>query len=89
MLYIRDIQALKTMLGVVLREIRECNSATTKPNLSEEIKLAAVLCIGELLKRSSTDVLEMYYTKESSLFLGQVLLTLVEFISTEKFRKLV
>lgn len=62
-LYLKEVQALQTMLVIVLKQIRDCENAKTKPNLSEEIKLAAVECIKMLFHRSTTDVLEQYYTQ--------------------------
>lgn len=77
------------MLIVVLKQIRECDKAETRPNLSEEIKLAAVQCLTECLRRSTTDVLEQFYIKDSAMILGQILMTVVEFIEKEKYKKLV
>lgn len=87
--YLKELTALRTMLVVVLKQVRDCENATTKPNLSEEIKLATVHCIAECFRRSTSDVLERFYTKDSAVILGQILLTLVEFIEKEKYKKLV
>lgn len=76
------------MLVVALKQVRECDKSCTRPNLSEEIKLAAVNCIIECFRRSTSDVLEQFYTKDSAVILGQILLTLVEFIEKEKYKKL-
>lgn len=87
--YLKELTALRTMLVVVLKQVRECDKATTKPNLSEELKLATVQCITECFRRSTSDVLEQFYTKDSAMILGQILLTLVEFVEKEKYKKLV
>ncbi|XP_023292391.2 uncharacterized protein LOC111675781 [Lucilia cuprina] len=87
--YLKELTALRTMLVVVLKQVRECDKATTKTNLSEEIKLASVQCIAECFRRSTSDVLEQFYTKDSAMILGQILLTLVEFVEREKYKKLV
>lgn len=77
------------MLVVALKQVRECDKACTRPNLSEEIKLATVKCITECFRRSTSDVLEQFYTKDSAVILGQILLTLVELIEKEKYKKVV
>lgn len=87
--YLKELAALRTMLIVALKQVRECDKAETKANLSEEIKLATVKCIIECFKRSTSDVLEQFYNKYSCVILGQILLTLVEFIEKEKYKKLV
>ncbi|KAM7364631.1 telo2 interacting protein 1 [Cochliomyia hominivorax] len=87
--YLKELTALRTMLIVVLKQVREGDKACTKPNLSEEIKLASVQCITECFRRSTSDVLEQFYTKESAMILGQILLTLVEFVEKEKYKKLI
>lgn len=74
---------------VVLQQIRDRNGSAMQPDLSEEIKLAAVLCITMALQRSTSDVLETFYGKEAVVVLGQILLTFIDFISREKYRKLV
>lgn len=88
-LYLDDIQELRTLLIIVLKQIRESGAITTRPNISEELKLVSVQCIAEALRRSSSDVLEVFYKQESAMLLGQILLSLVEFIEKEKYRKLV
>nr|XP_014092507.2 uncharacterized protein LOC106619061 [Bactrocera oleae] len=88
-LYLDDIQELRTLLVIVLKQIRESGAITTRPNISEELKLVSVQCIAEALRRSSSDVLEVFYKQESAMLLGQILLSLVEFIEKEKYRKLV
>ncbi|XP_012155048.1 uncharacterized protein LOC101451495 [Ceratitis capitata] len=88
-LYIDDVQELRTLLVIVLKQIRESGATKVRPNLSEELKLVSVQCIGEALRRSSSDVLEIFYTSESVVLLGQILLSLVEFIENENYRKLV
>lgn len=87
-LYLDDIQELRTLLVIVLKQIRESGAITTRPNISEELKLASVQCIAETLRRASSDVLEAFYKQESAMLLGQILLSLVEFIEEEKYRKL-
>lgn len=77
------------MLVVILKQVRDCEKAVTKSNLSEEMKLAAVQCMAVCFQRTTSDVLEQFYTKESAVILGQILLTLVEFIEKEKYKKLV
>ncbi|XP_073816229.1 telo2 interacting protein 1 isoform X2 [Musca autumnalis] len=77
------------MLVVVIKQIRECDKAVMRSNISEEIKLAAVKCMAECLRRSTTDVLEQFYCKDSSMILGQILLTLVDLIENERYKKLV
>ncbi|XP_061395099.1 uncharacterized protein LOC133330709 [Musca vetustissima] len=88
-IYLKELTALRTMLVVVIKQIRECDKATMRPNISEELKLAAVKCMAECLRRSTTDVLEQFYCKDSSMILGQILLTLVDLIEHEKYKKLV
>ncbi|XP_067626325.1 TELO2-interacting protein 1 homolog isoform X2 [Eurosta solidaginis] len=88
-LYLEDVQELRTLLVIVLKQIRESGAITTRPNLSEELKLISVQCIAEALRRSNSDVLEVFYTQTSAMLLGQILLSLVEFIEKEKYRKLV
>ncbi|TMW49652.1 hypothetical protein DOY81_005256 [Sarcophaga bullata] len=87
--YLKELTALRTMLVVILKQVRDCEKAVIKPNLSEEMKLAAVQCIAVCFQRTTSDVLEQFYTKESAVILGQILLTLVEFIEKEKYKKLV
>ncbi|XP_050331335.1 uncharacterized protein LOC126760036 [Bactrocera neohumeralis] len=88
-LYLEDIQELRTLLVIVLKQIRESGAIATRPNISEELKLVSVQCIAEALRRSSSDVLEEFYKQESAMLLGQILLSLVEFIEKEIYRKLV
>ncbi|KAH8242933.1 hypothetical protein KR032_003130 [Drosophila birchii] len=87
--YLADDKGLRSILVVVLQQIRDPKAAVMRPNLSEEIKLAAIQCIFEALRRSTSDVLESFYVKETAMLLGQVLLTLLEIIEREKYRKLV
>ncbi|XP_001358594.3 TELO2-interacting protein 1 homolog [Drosophila pseudoobscura] len=87
--YLADEKGLRSILVVVLQQIRDSKGAVMRPNLSEEIKLAAVLCIHEALSRCTTDVLEAFYTNETVVVIGQILLTLLEIIEAEKYRKLV
>lgn len=86
--YLKELIAVRTMLLVVLKQIRQCDKAAMRLNVSEEMKLAAVKCISECLRRSTTDVLEQFYSKDSSMILGQILLTLVDLIEHEKYKKL-
>ncbi|XP_060650759.1 uncharacterized protein LOC132787610 [Drosophila nasuta] len=88
-LYLADERGLRSILMAALLQLRDPGGAKMLPNLSEEIKLAAVLCMSEALRRSPGDVLEMFYTKDKMLVIGQVLLTLVALIQQEKYRKLV
>ncbi|XP_053946965.1 uncharacterized protein LOC128855805 [Anastrepha ludens] len=88
-LYLDDVQELRTLLVIVLKQIREPGAVATRPNLSEELKLVSVQCIAEALRRSSSDVLELFYTKESAMLLGQILLSLVEFVEKTTYRKLI
>ncbi|XP_002054549.3 TELO2-interacting protein 1 homolog [Drosophila virilis] len=88
-LYLTEEKALRSILVVVLQQIRDRSGSAMQPDLSEEIKLAAVLCITMALQRSTSDVLETFYGKEAVVVLGQILLTLIEFISKERYRKLV
>ncbi|KAM8706614.1 hypothetical protein ACLKA7_010818 [Drosophila subpalustris] len=88
-LCLTDEKGLRSILVVALQQLRDSKGATMRPNLSEEIKLAAVLCMTEALRRSASDVLEIFYTKETTMVIGQILLTLVEIITDEKYRKLV
>ncbi|KAH8386317.1 hypothetical protein KR200_010152 [Drosophila serrata] len=87
--YLADDKGLRSILVVVLQQIRDPKAAVMRPNLSEEIKLAAIQCIFESLRRSTSDVLESFYVKETAMLLGQILLTLLEIIEREKYRKLV
>ncbi|XP_034660104.1 uncharacterized protein LOC117896141 [Drosophila subobscura] len=87
--YLSDEKGLRSILVVVLQQIRDSKAAAMRPNLSEEIKLAAVLCIQEALARCTTDVLEAFYTNETVVVIGQILLTLLEIIEHEKYRKLI
>ncbi|KAH8347101.1 hypothetical protein KR059_005208 [Drosophila kikkawai] len=87
--YLADDKGLRSILVVVLQQIRDPKAAAMLPNLSEEIKLAAIQCIFEALRRSTSDVLESFYVKETAMLLGQILLTLLEIIEREKYRKLV
>ncbi|KAH8381648.1 hypothetical protein KR093_010238 [Drosophila rubida] len=88
-LYLADERGLRSILMAALLQLRDPGGVKMLPNLSEEIKLAAVLCMSEALRRSPGDVLEMFYTKEKALIIGQVLLTLVALIQQEKYRQLV
>ncbi|XP_036323693.1 uncharacterized protein LOC118737353 [Rhagoletis pomonella] len=88
-LYLEDVQELRTLLVIVLKQVREPGAIATRTNLSEELKLASAQCTAEVLRRSSSDVLESFYTQQSAVLLGQILLSLVEFIEKEKYRKLV
>ncbi|XP_075147461.1 telo2 interacting protein 1 [Haematobia irritans] len=87
--YLKELTALRTMLVVILKQIRHCDKAVMRSNVSEELKLASIKCMSECLRRSTTDVLEQFYTKDSSMILGQVLLTLVDVIENEKYKKIV
>lgn len=88
-IYLKELTALRTMLVVIVKQIREMDKAIMRPNVSEDIKLAAVKCMSECLRRSTTDVLEQFYCKDSSMILGQILLTLVDLVEHEKYKKLV
>lgn len=88
-LCLTDLKGLRSILIAALLQVRDLKSAKMRPNLSEEMKLAAVLCITEALRRSASDVLELFYTKETTSFIAQILLTLFELIPQEKYRKLV
>ncbi|KAH8311472.1 hypothetical protein KR044_006502 [Drosophila immigrans] len=88
-LYLADERGLRSILMAALLQLRDPGGVKMLPNLSEEIKLAAVLCMSEALRRSPGDVLEMFYTKDKTLVIGQVLLTLVALIQQEKYRQLV
>jgi len=87
--YLADEKGLRSIVVVVLQQVRDSKSAVMRPNLSEEIKLAAIKCIFEALRRSTTDVLESFYVKETAMVVGQILLMLLEIIEQEKYRKLV
>lgn len=88
-LYLTDEKGLRSILVVVLNQLRDSKGTEMRPDLSEEIKLAAILCISDSLRRSTSDVLETFYTKETAVVIGQILLTLLDIISKEKYRKLV
>lgn len=88
-IYLNDEKGLRSILVVVLQQLRESNGSMMRPDLSEEIKLAAVLCISDSLRRSTSDVLETFYTKEAAVVIGQILLTLMELVAKEKYRKLI
>lgn len=88
-LYLSDEKGLRSILVVVLQQLRDSKGSVMRPNLSEEIKLAAILCISDSLRRSTSDVLEAFYTKETAVVIGQILLTLLDIIVKEKYRKLV
>lgn len=88
-LYLTDEKGLRSILVVVLKQLRDSKGTEMRPDLSEEIKLAAILCISDSLRRSTSDVLETFYTKETAVVIGQILLTLLDIISKEKYRKLV
>lgn len=87
--YLADAKGLRSILVVVMQQIVDSKSATMRPDLSEEIKLAAVVCIFEALRRSTSDVLETFYSKETAMIIGQILITLLNIIEHEKYRKLV
>ncbi|KAH8276328.1 hypothetical protein KR026_012133 [Drosophila bipectinata] len=87
--YLADAKGLRSILVVVMKQIVDSKSATMRPDLSEEIKLAAVVCIFEALRRSTSDVLESFYSKETAMIIGQILITLLKIIEHEKYRKLV
>ncbi|XP_017074744.2 TELO2-interacting protein 1 homolog [Drosophila eugracilis] len=87
--YLVDEKGLRSILVVVLQQVREPKTAVMRPNLSEEIKLAAIQCIFEALRRSTTDVIESFYVKETAMVVGQILIMLLEIIEQEKYRKLV
>ncbi|EDW42823.1 TELO2-interacting protein 1 homolog [Drosophila sechellia] len=87
--YLADEKGLRSILVVVLQQVRDSKTAAMRPNLSEEIKLAAVQCIFEALRRSTTDVVESFYVKETAMVIGQILIMLLEIIEQEKYRKLV
>ncbi|XP_017117471.1 TELO2-interacting protein 1 homolog [Drosophila elegans] len=87
--YLVDEKGLRSILVVVLQQVRDSKAAVMRPNLSEEIKLAAIQCIFEALRRSTTDVVESFYTKETAMMIGQILIMLLEIIEQEKYRKLV
>lgn len=88
-LYLTDEKGLRSILVVVLKQLRDSKGTEMRPDLSEEIKLAAILCISDSLRRSTSDVLETFYTKETAVVIGQILLTLLDIIAKEKYRKLV
>ncbi|XP_030369469.1 uncharacterized protein LOC115620397 [Scaptodrosophila lebanonensis] len=88
-LLLSNEKGLRSILVVALQQIRDPKSGITRPNLSEEIKLAAVLCIMAALRNSSSDVQDAFYTKATEVIIGQILRTLLEFIAYEKYRKLV
>ncbi|EDV91395.1 uncharacterized protein LOC6568451 [Drosophila grimshawi] len=88
-LFLTNEKGLRTILAVVLQQIRDPMAAVMRSDLSEEIKLAVVLCITTALKRSTSDVLESFYTQENDVIIGQILLTLMELISREVYRTLV
>ncbi|EDW15512.1 uncharacterized protein LOC6573992 [Drosophila mojavensis] len=88
-LYLTDEKAVCSLLVVVLKQIRNANGAALMPNLTEEIKLAVVLFIKVILQRTASDVLENFYSQNTVVTIGQILLTLMEIISKEKYRKLV
>ncbi|KAL9900536.1 telo2 interacting protein 1 [Glossina fuscipes fuscipes] len=87
--YLKQLSAIRTVLVVTLKQIRHWPQTSIRPDLSEEIKVAAIKCIIACLKRSTSDVLEQFYSKECIVILGQTLLTLVEFIEYEKYKQLV
>ncbi|XP_013105335.1 TELO2-interacting protein 1 homolog [Stomoxys calcitrans] len=87
--YLKELTALRTMMVVTLKQIRDCEKASMRPNISEELKLASVKCIAESLRRCTTDVLEQFYCHNSSTILGQILLTLVDLIEYEKYKKII
>ncbi|XP_016975679.1 uncharacterized protein LOC108042068 [Drosophila rhopaloa] len=87
--YLADEKGLRSILVVVLQQVRDSKAAVMRPNLSEEIKLAAIQCIFEALRRSTTDVLESFYVKETAMVIGQILIMLLDIIEQEKYRKLV
>ncbi|KAH8306290.1 hypothetical protein KR018_006183 [Drosophila ironensis] len=87
--YVADEKCLKSILVVVMQQIREPKASVMLPNLSEEIKLAAVVCIYEAFRRSTTDVLETLYSKETTVMLGSILSTVLDILDREKYRKLV
>ncbi|KAH8354218.1 hypothetical protein KR084_003612 [Drosophila pseudotakahashii] len=87
--YLADEKGLRSILVVVLQQVRDSKAAVMRPNLSEEIKLAAIKCIYEALRRSTSDVLESFYVKETAMVVGQILIMLLDIIEQEKYRKLV
>uniref|UniRef100_A0A1B0FFV9 Uncharacterized protein n=1 Tax=Glossina morsitans morsitans TaxID=37546 RepID=A0A1B0FFV9_GLOMM len=87
--YLKQLSAIRTVLVVTLKQIRHWPQTSIRPDLSEEIKVAAIKCIIACLKRSTSDVLEQFYSKECIVILGQTLLTLVEFIEYAKYKQLV
>ncbi|ALC45462.1 CG16908 [Drosophila busckii] len=88
-IYLTDEKGLRSILVVVLQQVHDSKQSKLRDGLSEEIKLAAVLCLTEALQRSTSDVLEAFYTNETVMVIGQILLTVLDIITHEKYRKLV
>lgn len=82
------MNALKTILVIVLKQIHDYQSGHIKSNLTEELKLSVLKCIIAVLNRSTYDVLEKFYTSEQNLIISKIAITCVDIVNNEKYRKL-
>lgn len=79
--------SLQTILIVLLKQIDGISQVSHQP-LSEELKISVVNCIECLFRRATSDVTEMFYTKENLNILGKTISICDLIVNKETFRPL-
>lgn len=87
---ITTIITLKTILIILLNEIyTETNDmASIRHGLSEEMKIGAMNCISCTFRRTSSDVLEQFYTLENRPFIARILIVCKDILNAESYNQL-
>lgn len=87
-IHVTELSALRTMVAVFHKQIWNLKSVDWHPNVSEELKIAAIECINLCFQRSTSELLLQYYTSECRGILGHLLLSLVDVIEKDKYKQL-
>lgn len=87
-IHIDESVALGTITCICNKQIWDFGAATWHENVSEELKMATIECIDLCFQKSTGEVLQEFYCFESAGVFGQLLLTLVQVIGTERYKQL-
>lgn len=80
---------MQTTLMILIKQIGDGPQfVTVQPNLSEELKLAAMKCIAAIFRRLLSDVIEQFYTKTNLRLIANALCISECIVSKETHRSL-
>lgn len=86
---IKKLVSMKTMLVILLKQIGTSPTfVTTKPNLSEEFKLATMKCFTMVFRRILSEVIEEFYCKENLNLIAHIVSISQHVIANETYRPL-